>query len=239
MSSSAAQSKPMTTQRREKKRQHDREAQRAARDKTRKYISHLEGLVGTLQAANSSPKRMQELLDQLANGHETISRLQRSLTRINKIVNDAIPPDTAHSNVREQSKPVDEGHTQAASESPASVFPEDAVLNLNEGCARGKGEPDTMMTPGNAPYEYEPLAQHLDVHEVLGVDVDAVSPEDLGMLGIEASLDVGSDSYSIHVQPELGLPSLSSCSGQRQCQDAEGDSQQLEVFLPSQTPSRC
>jgi hypothetical protein len=72
----------ISAQRREKKRRHDREAQRASRERTKQQVAHLEELVRTLQAANECPERLNELLSQVDKGREEIRRLKDALSRI-------------------------------------------------------------------------------------------------------------------------------------------------------------
>lgn len=76
----------------ERKRAHDRTAQRAVREKTRNRIAQLEALVQALQADNESDGKIGNLLAQLDEKTAEVNRLRSALDSINKITNGARKP---------------------------------------------------------------------------------------------------------------------------------------------------
>lgn len=75
----------MSTQRREKKRKHDREAQRASRERSRQQVAHLEELVRNLQAASQNPGQLDELLTQVEKARAESRRLRDILSRVHTL----------------------------------------------------------------------------------------------------------------------------------------------------------
>jgi hypothetical protein len=75
----------MTGARLEKKRETDRESQRAVRERTRKYISHLESLVETLQTSQQD-ERLQRMAQQCKELHDENEQLKSILFGINRMI---------------------------------------------------------------------------------------------------------------------------------------------------------
>lgn len=68
-------------ERRERKRKHDREAQRISRERTKTRMKELEDLIETLQAANAQPERVSDLLAQIQSAREENTRLQERMRK--------------------------------------------------------------------------------------------------------------------------------------------------------------
>jgi hypothetical protein len=69
----------------EKKRQTDRESQRVVRERTKKYISHLENLVDTLQKSQQD-ERLQQMTIQCKQLHDENERLKIAMASITKTI---------------------------------------------------------------------------------------------------------------------------------------------------------
>jgi hypothetical protein len=69
----------------EKKRQTDRQSQRVVRDRTKKYISHLENLVDTLQK-NQQDERLQRMTLQCKRLHDENEQLRNAITSITRTI---------------------------------------------------------------------------------------------------------------------------------------------------------
>jgi hypothetical protein len=75
----------MTGTRLEKKRETDRESQRAVRERTRKYISHLEGLVETFQKSQQD-ERLQRMAQQCQELRDENERLKSIFTGVMRMI---------------------------------------------------------------------------------------------------------------------------------------------------------
>jgi hypothetical protein len=73
-------------QRKERKRKHDREAQRLSRERTKTRVKELEDLVNTLQAANQCPERITNLLLQIQSVREQNARLRERMRKAVEIL---------------------------------------------------------------------------------------------------------------------------------------------------------
>lgn len=84
--------------RRERKREHDRAAQRAIREKTRNRIAQLEALVQVLQTDNGPDGKIGSLLTQLDHKTAEVKQLRNALDSISKITNTARHPTAREEN---------------------------------------------------------------------------------------------------------------------------------------------
>ncbi|KAH9207556.1 hypothetical protein DL95DRAFT_527832 [Leptodontidium sp. 2 PMI_412] len=80
----------------ERKRQTDRESQRVVRERTKKYISHLENLVDTLQKCQRD-ERLQSMALHCKELHDENERLRSSLTCITRIIRGVEMPEGSES----------------------------------------------------------------------------------------------------------------------------------------------
>lgn len=71
----------LSAERREKKRKHDRDAQRIARERTKTRIRELEALVETLQATNEHPKQLDEYVAQVQATREANIKLRNRVRK--------------------------------------------------------------------------------------------------------------------------------------------------------------
>ncbi|KAL5315366.1 hypothetical protein ACEPPN_016233 [Leptodophora sp. 'Broadleaf-Isolate-01'] len=76
----------------ERKRQTDRESQRVVRERTKKYISHLENLVDTLQKCQRD-ERLQSMAQHCKELHDENEMLRSSLTCITRIIRGVEMPE--------------------------------------------------------------------------------------------------------------------------------------------------
>jgi hypothetical protein len=81
-------------QRRERKRKHDREAQRVSRERTKARVKELEELVKTLQAANECPERISDLLPQISGAREENTKLRERMRKAADILAMDAPSDS-------------------------------------------------------------------------------------------------------------------------------------------------
>nr|QCL09087.1 DmxL4 [Cryptosporiopsis sp. 8999] len=89
----------MTGRRREKKRETDRESQRHVRERTKKYISHLETLVEALQKSQQD-KRLQSMTLQCKELRHENEQLRSIITGINRMVRGIEIPNSVNKDPR-------------------------------------------------------------------------------------------------------------------------------------------
>jgi len=218
----------MASQRREKKRQHDREAQRAARDKNKRYIAHLEGLVKTLQAANSSPKRMEDMLNQLATGHKTINTLRTSLARINNIVKDAVSYDSPHGDTQDEPGLAHKEDTTAASPMIDQSMPLEEVVLENEDFG-------IVTTSKEAVDDIDSVRTQVD-SEARRLGIDPVTSENIDTSHTAARVKMHTDLYD-DITADLDLAFWSPSTGQHFGQDSMLNEEQHNLIHDSATPA--
>ncbi|KAH7333523.1 hypothetical protein BKA65DRAFT_507981 [Rhexocercosporidium sp. MPI-PUGE-AT-0058] len=119
----------------EKKRQTDRESQRVVRERTKKYISHLENLVDTLQKCQRD-ERLQSMALHCKELHDENERLRSSITCIGRIVRGVEMPEGSEStSTRPADQPLEAQKLRAGSftylnGSPyGALFPKEQTQN--------------------------------------------------------------------------------------------------------------
>ncbi|KAL5337235.1 hypothetical protein BJX70DRAFT_250587 [Aspergillus crustosus] len=106
----------LTGDRAARKREQDRQAQRSAREKTKKLIAHLESRIETLTRFNNSGN-VQELIDELETQRKANEALRTTLRSIEKAINGGLAEaNTVLRNYNDTKKNIDDGSTSADSE---------------------------------------------------------------------------------------------------------------------------
>ncbi|KAL4876872.1 hypothetical protein BJY04DRAFT_199374 [Aspergillus karnatakaensis] len=111
----------LTGDRAARKREQDRQAQRSAREKTKKLIAHLESRIETLTRFHSSGN-VQELIDELDKQRKANEALRSTLRSIEKAINGGLAEaNTVLKNYNDAKTGLDDGSTSADSENSRHV----------------------------------------------------------------------------------------------------------------------
>lgn len=182
----------MSADRRERKRKHDRDAQRIARERTRTRIKELEDLVQTLKAANAHPERMSELLAQVQDAREQNTKLQERMRKAAELLS-VDPPsknDESDHHLDDQAFPLSDDFPMPSAEKDGTHhFPESTLQTTGNATLDGGRGPPMFSTQLSQeltelqPYTYPSTGSELDA--VLPTAMPLVTCEGMPSLGME------------------------------------------------------
>lgn len=130
-----------------KKREYDRQAQRAAREKTRAYITHLENLVDSLQKNGDSDHETVQLAQRLNESQAEVARLKKTLGSIARL--------TGATTVERSTSP------DSQSERVQVKKQDDKTFVLNEEVAHGNIAVDVFEPDADVPTDINVIPSHL------------------------------------------------------------------------------
>lgn len=146
----------------ERKRAHDREAQRASRAKTKAYIAHLEKTVAELTAASGDDDRAHYLAQHATKQSQEIESLQGLVNKIRTMIQDSGKLGLGLEGLdglKPESPPADSGdhshHHQRAHDSPAYHSPPGAGGSSNSSSSNGHHHHNSADSPPKSPASTE------------------------------------------------------------------------------------
>jgi hypothetical protein len=196
----ASKRRAMTGTRLEKKRQTDRESQRTVRERTKKYISHLESLVETLQKSQQD-ERLQRMAEQCQELRHENEQLKSIFTGIRKMIRGIevpkmdgngpklLPPDTSSVAHQHRHGAPTSGHCLANYPSQAADLCQNSLPCISEqrlaqDHVASQREPPILSQPSPAMIRGPPLSQTFQRSpEVLPISQATDTSE--GLLGYE------------------------------------------------------